>query len=795
MLAQTFRLNIAVFVHSLYIISLQVILMRVLSIMQWDTFATLMISIAMLGFGVAGTILSLYRSFFEKYGIAFVPVLMLATAAMIQMAYMLSQSPLFAFDTLLVFQSFSHFIRFVIFVLLFFLPFLSGSLVLGILFTSYVQKIHLLYFANLLGSAAGGMVAMLFLELMSASQALIATSLFPAAAAFIIHHGNKRVISGVASLFLVVMTIGHFLYPTEIRMSQYKSLSNVLQLPDAQKVLENHSFSSEITVIHSEYLHYTTSLSLQHSYTLSPVMYVFRNGNYAGVLPLSDDMVSVLDRSFLSLAFELSEPRCLLMTHSGTGFYALYALYRGADTIYAVEPDVGLLEMLEKLEKLGYRNAYTHYAIKLSATNPRFFLDSTKVLFDLIVLPSVGYTGLASHQRAIVEEFDLTVEAFNKYWSKLKDDGVLYVSSYLDTPVRSSLKLLWTLVSMLHHAGAEDVMKHLIAIRNWNSIAFFVKKTAYENNDYILVREFCRTEGFDLLIHPEAQHHGRQHFHFLSDTSIFTYFDRIVKGSPLQLSQTYAFRIVPAADDSPYFSNFISVSKVRQLLKAYSLRELYFLESSYFLLWVSLVVLIVCSVIFMILPLAGLARTGGKWRVMLYFGSIGIAFMMLEIILIQRFAYYTGNALYSTVFVLTLMLLFSGLGSYFSEALVKSIGHWHMIFPVLVVFVLFLLFFSKPIMEATIALSLWVKFFIMMLLIGLPAFVMGMPFPLGMKHFSTDGRKKIAWGWGINGFMSVCAVPIATLLAVEAGAQFVFASCALFYLIPFFTVNLNGKNR
>lgn len=52
----------AVFLNSLTGIAYQIVLMRVLSIAQWHHFAYMIISIAMLGFGAGGTLLTLLRS-------------------------------------------------------------------------------------------------------------------------------------------------------------------------------------------------------------------------------------------------------------------------------------------------------------------------------------------------------------------------------------------------------------------------------------------------------------------------------------------------------------------------------------------------------------------------------------------------------------------------------------------------------------------------------------------------------------------------------------------------------------
>jgi hypothetical protein len=60
---------------------------------------------------------------------------------------------------------------------------------------------------------------------------------------------------------------------------------------------------------------------------------------------------------------------------------------------------------------------------------------------------------------------------------------------------------------------------------------------------------------------------------------------------------------------------------------------------------------------------------------------------------------------------------------------------------------------------------------------------MGMLFPLGLRALAPGDSVRIAWAWGVNGFASVVGVPLAALIAVEAGSRVLLLSGAAAYFV------------
>jgi hypothetical protein len=63
------------------------------------------------------------------------------------------------------------------------------------------------------------------------------------------------------------------------------------------------------------------------------------------------------------------------------------------------------------------------------------------------------------------------------------------------------------------------------------------------------------------------------------------------------------------------------------------------------------------------------------------------------------------------------------------------------------------------------------------------AFAMGMPFPLALRAVSLRAPALVPWAWGVNGFLSVLAGPLATFLALTGGYQAVLAVGLVSYAV------------
>jgi hypothetical protein len=178
-----------------------------------------------------------------------------------------------------------------------------------------------------------------------------------------------------------------------------------------------------------------------------------------------------------------------------------------------------------------------------------------------------------------------------------------------------------------------------------------------------------------------------------------------------------------------------------------------------------------------------------KLRVLLYFSGIGIGYMLVEIVLIQRFILYFGNPIYSAAAVISSMLICSGIGSFFSSRIYLRKRNLEAIVILIILLLSLQTVFLTSILRVTINFPLEVKLFLSFLFIGPVSFLMGFPFPMGISVLSARNEKQIPWAWGINSSFSVISTVLAVIIAVELGFTWVMLFASVAYLLPI-TANL-----
>ena len=288
--------------------------------------------------------------------------------------------------------------------------------------------------------------------------------------------------------------------------------------------------------------------------------------------------------------------------------------------------------------------------------------------FDLIALPIVGTFGGSSGLYALHEQFILTKEAFREMWLKLNAGGVISVTSWMDYPIRNPLKILATMVEVLRESGIQNPNDNIVAIRSWGTITFVMTKTSLQENEIKIIRSFCEEMMFDPAILPQLNPEERTRYNQFQDDLFFDYVDKIISSEKETFYEDYDFNIKPASDNKPYFSQYIKWSNLNRLAQFFGNRSLPFFEIGYLLVIITLIQISIASFVLILLPLFKIGWKGkSKAGIILYFSGIGLGYMFVEMVFIQRFMLYFGNPVYAASAVITSLLIFSGLGSYHSN--------------------------------------------------------------------------------------------------------------------------------
>ena len=261
--------------------------------------------------------------------------------------------------------------------------------------------------------------------------------------------------------------------------------------------------------------------------------------------------------------------------------------------------------------------------------------------------------------------------------------------------------------------------------------------------------------------------------------------DRIMTNDQ-EVYRDYGFRIRPATDDRPFFHQFFSWKSLRSLINSYGSHQLLFVELGYLILLLGLAQSLLLSLLLILLPLLRLKHyTGRKRGTLIYFCSLGMAYMFVEMLFSQQFVLFLGHPLYAMTAALSTMLLGSGLGSLTSQRLPAHPGLIARRAGQVSLILILMAAVLSSLLSSAIGLPIMARVLMSLLLIGLPAYFMGMLFPLGIRYLNRSMPAQIPWAWGINACLSVISTSLATLIALEMGFRWLLLLSALGYMAAF----------
>ncbi len=789
------RLLLALGLHSVAIIAYQLVLMQMLSFIQWHHFAYMIISIAMLGFGASGTLVVIARKWFIKKADWLIPMLMIISGLAMAVTFPISRHETIQFDLYILFTEIRQFPRLAVNYVLFFLPFFFGALAIGLIFIIHAKKIGVYYFSNLIGSGIGGILVLLMLSYLYPQQAFPLIALLPVISGIIIFSKKYKTPQFTLIAISVAISIMFFVRPPEVTISEYKSLSMTKTLPGAETVHSEPTIYGVIDVVSSPALRYAPGVSLSFNKDIPVKPNVFVDGNMYGAVPKHEDSAkyNIHDFTTMALPYIMNNRDSVLVLKASTGTAISHALNNEANHTDGVIENKAVIDIMKNEFAGKSNNLFHHPKANIIHQESRAFLNEhkNKRSYDHIVLPLLDAFGGTSGLNALHEEYALTLEAFQMMWDMLKPNGVITISSWMDYPPRTTLKIFATLCELAKNNNIDNLHKHIVAVRSWGTITFAIKKNPVTDTETQKIRSFSDKMFFDPVILPDIEPHERTKHNVMEDTSFFDYIDEIMFTDRTDIYHDYGFHIKPATDDKPYFSQFMRLRSVNYLAEVFGPAQMPFLELGYLIVVMTFIQSFILALLFIIVPLFFLRKTGrGKLPTLLYFGALGLGYMFVEIILIQRFILYFGHPIFAITAVISTMLLSSGAGSYFSSKfndVTKSASKVNLIIAII------LLLYAvglTPVLEFTIGSHDILKIFVALIFIALPSFFMGMPFPLGIKHLSKSNESHIGWAWGINGSVSVIATSLAMLIAVEGGFRIVITVALISYLLAFGAMKL-----
>ncbi|HLA05276.1 MAG TPA: hypothetical protein VJZ16_04755 [Syntrophales bacterium] len=782
------RIQSSIFLISSALIAYQILLVKLLSIQYWYHFSYLIISIALLGVGTSGTFIFIFKGWLKNHLSAVLFVLpLLLTSAIWANIYLLRT---IEFNPLMIIWLTSEILNLLYLCLSIFIPFFFGALYIGLIFSVFADHAYRIYFVNLTGSGLGSLIALLTVFIVGPHENILIISMITISASFIMSNSRIRKLASGIIMASAVLLYFLFLHHRPLEMTKFKDLSQAANLTEAKKEWEIFGPLGLVTVLDSPAFHYLPDLSLNCPCPLPRQKGLFLDGNTVGAINQFNgnlEDLCFLDYRTSSLAYKILHHPEVLIIGGGSGTEILNARRHQARTVSVVEMNGDIVALMRGPYRSFGGDIYHPGYSRVFVEEGRGYLERTKQSFDLIQISLLESMGSASAGvYSLNENYLFTTEALETSLSHLKPEGILSISRWIKNPPRDNIKLLAMAIEAIEAHGKNAPSLSMIMVRSWQTATILVKNGTFHHEEIEAVKSFCKSRFFDLCYYPGIRKEETNIFNKLEKSYFYLAALRLLSPAAReQFYKEYPFYIRPATDDRPFFSHFFKIEMLKRYLGTFGRHWIPFMDWGYILVFITAAILFLLGMIFILAPIRLIRPpTGGLVPVFIYFGALGMAYMFLEMSILQQFIRYLYDPVFSASVVIGSFLVYSGIGSLLAGRIggVTSKHIWGCIFCIGVMVIVFSTF-DWWLPDVLAGLSLWIRMFICSLLILPLAIPMGIPFPSGLIELRGRGEEIIPWAWGINGFFSVMGSSAAVLIAIGWGFKSVLLTALTFYLL------------
>ena len=732
------------------LLAVQLSLIQSLSFVQGHHLAYVILSVALLGFGAGGSLLTIFRNTplakLDRWYAPFASLAGVSVAWLPRAVYGFLRD----IEVDLLFTGVEPWLQLAVVGTLLCIPFCAGALALSIVFRTKSHAIGVIYAANLVGSSVGALLVIPLLTGMLPEHLLPLLGLLG-----ILAGGLYRARHLWWHLLCGVLVVAAIATREPWAPSQYRDLAYALQLPAHEASGPYPHYHGRLDRVQAPALRYAPDVSLQYRGSVPSPPHYFVNGNRSAVIvdPVSADS-SILAHTPQGLPYALQSYRSVLFLGPEGNAPVLLA---AADENTVIDVVVSHPLIARRLDSALPSTASLHRA------DARSFLAVPRATdYDLIVFPMRGLFGGPTGLQTLGGDTLFTVEAISRALELLAEPGWMAFPVWLDDPLRHSLRVLALIRKGLAVHGISHFEDHVIMLRGWGSVYFMVSNTVVDQEHIARAFAFAGKHGFD-VIHPYAEDATMRHGALQAPPALW--FRHLIGAEAAAFLADYRFDIRAPTDARPFFDQFIRPGDWGADLDWLSVSE-----RGLTVLYVLLVQLAVAVLLIVFLPLLPLRKqlAAGSGTIG-YFTGLGAGFMLYEVALIQLLIPLWGDPVTGAAFVIATLLVGMSLGS----LLVTRLPVWFRDVRVLATGACVLLLgigMGIPyIIQCVLPLGPALRFWILGPVLVLSAIILGMPFPGGIRFLHRTAEQQIPWACGIDGGVAVMAAPAGALLAFYFG--------------------------
>jgi hypothetical protein len=760
----------------------------------------MVISIALFGFAASGTFLSILDTrikgwkdaFSTRSAVVLITVLYAASALISFIA--LNNIPLDYFRLPL--ESIQSVYLLLAFILLA-LPFFFSGLIIALAYTLVPLKTGFIYFASMAGSACGAALPALGIPLLGEEKLIILSAILPLTllSALVTNRNHPDAVRKelnfinpiIISSGLVIAGFAAFLMTTNgffiIRVdpSPYKALSQVLQYPNTKIDQTIASIRGRTQKVQTPYIRFAPGLSLKYAESLPPQLAAFRDGDHQFVLyRLSSAAEADFARHTLSFAaYRLAQkhPKALVIEDGG-GLAIPCAIASGSRDITVIVNNPQLLPFI-----------FSQYKLPSIGHNPRSFLARSNDKFDIIHIENWGASIPGAD--ALNQSHLFTENAFFEYLQHLSPNGVITVSRRLLLPPSDAIRLWAGAYDGLRLFNVANPRAHLAMLRNWDTYTLIVSSSPLTETRSL--QQFASDLNFDLVYLPDMDPKLANKYNIFKEPYHFNEISRlaeaVAKGAEQQYFSTYLLDVRPQTDRRPFPGRFLKWPRLKALYESMGSRLYALFMSGEVIVSVVFIEALAVAVFLLVIPILVFLKANRKPSTAqgIYFLGVGAGFMFGELFFIKQYILIFSDPIISFTVVLSAILVFSSLGGLWSQRIKFKVLRLRNLLLILIALLLATIMGIEWIVDQILKLPIIWQYISAFLLLCPIGFLMGLPFPLGMRYLLQNPTQR-AYAWSANGCASVLASIGSAQIALSFGLPHIMFAAILAYAFALLAV-------
>jgi hypothetical protein len=800
---------VAVALVSLASLLLELALTRLFSVVLFYHFAFFAISVALLGLGSGGVFAHIRREWLERFGLRTLG----AWLCLLNSIFILVSVEVVLHTPVSLEVTRRNFGKLTIIYLAAAVPFFLTGLLFSVLFARSSGHISHLYGADLAGGASACLAVVPFLNFIGAPNALLLASacMAVAAALWADQIRLRRAAYALAGVFVlliaanysgriidVIYAKGAYRDPKWVEYARWNAISRIevnTQLGGRYVVIDADATTAIVNVDPARW-DQDGSPTTNHT-SLPKPGFNWKKG-LMGAAP--------------SVANVLRPHGEFAIIGPGGGVDVMRAVANGSPSVTGIEINPTIVNDVMRGHYADYSfHLYDLPQVHIHVQDGRSYIRSSHEKYDVVQMTLVDtWASTAAGAFALSENNLYTVEAFREYFDHLKPDGMIAITRWEFKQPREALRVVSQAIESLHQIGVAHPKDHFVVVADGNldedgrPVLVLAKKSAFTAAEYAAVREHVRENPNLVWLNPSADvinpcGPNVQCSMPMASLPVATSpldpprplppaaaaFQKLIESNdPRAFAQNYAYNVSPVSDSAPFFFFTLKTRHVIENIIAGTGHGMdWRINLGVVVLGMLLIISMVAVLAFLILPLAlHRHRESDTYRTgilaLLYFIAVGFGFILVEISLIQRFVLFLGHPTYALTVVVFLLLLSSGAGSVAAR---RRISHGSKVLPLLgliAALIVIHVFLLPTLLSAAVGLPFAMKLLISAAVLAPLGFLMGMPFPTGLRLVKT-----VEWAWALNAAASVLGSVMAMIIAIHFGLTVTLVCAAVAYLL------------